>query len=260
MNEYEKAESYFQRLLQVLPVKHADRASIYDYMGTLNMRITNWKEALKNFNLAYEIKKKELHSNHRKIGRTLNGIGNYYKVIGDYFQAMIFYEKALQCQNDLCAKAVIQLNIGVIHSMNKDYDRALKFYFEARHILEQIHPCPHEEIAQCQAIIGNHYLTLKDYNTAEAYFHTTFEINNNDQKIQVLDKALSLLKKNMHIQYATTANCSFMIAEYCYKQTISEKAYDHAMRALEIRKKIYPDDHSILIETQGLIDAIKSLK
>ncbi|CAF1305044.1 unnamed protein product [Rotaria sp. Silwood1] len=177
MNEYEKAESYFQRLLQVLPVKHADRASIYDYMGTLNMRITNWKEALKNFNLAYEIKKKELHSNHRKIGRTLNGIGNYYKVIGDYFQAMIFYEKALQCQNDLCAKAVIQLNIGVIHSMNKDYDRALKFYFEARHILEQIHPCPHEEIAQCQAIIGNHYLTLKDYNTAEAYFHTTFEIS-----------------------------------------------------------------------------------
>ncbi|CAF0854874.1 unnamed protein product [Rotaria sordida] len=100
------------------------------------MQITNWKEALKYFNLAYELKKKKFHSNHRKIGRILNFIGNYYKVIGDcFFQAMTFDKKALQCQNDLCAKAIIQLNIGVIHSMNNDYDRAFEFYFEARDIL-----------------------------------------------------------------------------------------------------------------------------
>ncbi|CAF4893601.1 unnamed protein product, partial [Rotaria sp. Silwood2] len=34
------------------------------------------------------------------------------------------YEKALQCQNDPYAKAITQLNMGVIHSMNKSNDTA----------------------------------------------------------------------------------------------------------------------------------------
>ncbi|CAF4498289.1 unnamed protein product [Rotaria sp. Silwood2] len=234
------------------------------------------------------------------------------------------YEKALQCQNDPYAKAITQLNMGVIHSMNKSNDTAFKCYVEARDILQQIHPCPYEAITQCQGIIGNYYLTLKDYNTAEDYCCATFEMSNrislnadhiriqsikaladlcnkrgmkqhaidfcqeqlfiyekepfenqisianilitigelyddnNDEKIRVLDRALSILKKNIHIQYAAAADCFFMIAEYYHKRNVDEKAFDHAMRALEIRRKIYPNNHSILIETQCLIDAIKS--
>ncbi|CAF5060892.1 unnamed protein product, partial [Rotaria magnacalcarata] len=41
--------------------------------------------------------------------------------------------------------------------------------------------------------------------------------DNSDEKIQVLDKALSILKKNVRVQYAVTAGCLFMIAEYYHK-------------------------------------------
>jgi tetratricopeptide (TPR) repeat protein len=63
-NEYIKAESYFRIILQLLPKSHEDSALIYDHIGDLNMRTSNWNEALKNFNLAYEIKKKILSVNH----------------------------------------------------------------------------------------------------------------------------------------------------------------------------------------------------
>jgi uncharacterized protein HemY len=63
MTQYTKAESYFRMMLNVLPKSHPDRASVYEYIGDLNMRTTNWNEALRNFNLAYEIKKKKLPSN-----------------------------------------------------------------------------------------------------------------------------------------------------------------------------------------------------
>ncbi|CAF3064516.1 unnamed protein product [Rotaria sp. Silwood2] len=246
------------------------------------MRITNWKEALKNYNLAYEIKKKELYPNHRKIGRALNCIGNYYKVIEDYVQAMKFYEDALQCQNDPCAQAIIQLNICIIHPMNKNYD---KHYFHAtfelskRILLNGVHiriqsikllADLYNKQGKKQKAIDFCYEELSLYEKEPSENEISManilmiigELyeDSNDQKIQVLDKALSLLKKNMHIQYATTAKCCFMIAEYYHKQNISKKAFDHAMRALEIRRKIYPDNHSILIETQTLIDTIKSLK
>jgi tetratricopeptide (TPR) repeat protein len=55
MNEYTKDESYFQMMLQVLPTFHEDLAFVYDDIGDLNMRTTNWQEAFTNFDLAYEI-------------------------------------------------------------------------------------------------------------------------------------------------------------------------------------------------------------
>ncbi|CAF1638069.1 unnamed protein product, partial [Didymodactylos carnosus] len=58
MSQFTKAESYFQMMLQVLPRQHEDLASVYDHIGELNMRTTNWNEAIKNFNSAYQIKKK----------------------------------------------------------------------------------------------------------------------------------------------------------------------------------------------------------
>ncbi|CAF4173602.1 unnamed protein product, partial [Rotaria magnacalcarata] len=32
-------------------------------------------------------------------------------------------------------------------------------------------------IAKCQGIIGNYYLTLKHYDTAESFYRTTFEMS-----------------------------------------------------------------------------------
>jgi len=75
---YEKAASYFQLMLKVLPKHHSDLASVYDSIGNLNLRTTNWNEALKNFNNAYIIKKKSGYDNHHPdLGVTLYNLANY---------------------------------------------------------------------------------------------------------------------------------------------------------------------------------------
>ncbi|CAF1042827.1 unnamed protein product [Rotaria sordida] len=322
MNEYSKAESYFQMMLQVLPKSHIDLALVYDHIGDLNMRITNWKEAFTNFNLAYEIKKKILPLNHLIIAITLNNIGNYYKAIGNYVQALEYYTQALQCKNDRFNMARTQLNIGAIYAINNDYENAFSLCIEARDILQQIHPCPYDEIIHCQGIIGDIHLTQQEYNIAADYYLTAFEMSKkflltsnrlrvncikslaklynkrnakqlaidfcrnklsfyekylpenhiiighllmilgefyeeiDDRKINSLQRALRIFEKNVHLEYATTANCLIMIAEYYQKQNVYERALKYYIRAIEIRKKIYPKDHSILLETESLIDLV----
>lgn len=325
MAQYSKAESYFKMMLHALPKSHIDLALVYDHIGDLNMQTTNWNEALKNFNLAYEIKKKRRPSNHPDIGTTFNSIGNYYKIIGDNNQALEYYEKALKCKNNQYNTAITLINIGTIHLINKDYGKALELCFEARDILEQIIPCSYGTIIYCQGIIGDIYLALHKYNTAEDFYSAAFEMCNkylfiddrrrmksitalanfyhqqnmteraiefcyhhlsfyeqhlgenhtiiayllikivelygddNKQNLKSLvERALSILKENIHDEYATTANCRMMIGEYHQKQNDIETALKYYTEAIEIQKKIYPKDHPLPIKTQNLIKTLVS--
>ncbi len=107
MGHYAKAESYFQLMLQVLPKNHADFALAYDHMGDLYMRMTNWNEALRNFNRAYQIKKQIFRSTHHSyLAMSFNNIGTYYSAIEDFDKALYYYRKALKCQNDSSNQAI----------------------------------------------------------------------------------------------------------------------------------------------------------
>ncbi|CAF3352756.1 unnamed protein product [Rotaria socialis] len=77
--------------------------------------------------------------------------------------------------------------------------------------------------------------------------------DSNDQKKDLLLKALRILETSVHLEYVATANCLMMIAEYYQKQNFDERASNYYIRALEKRKKIYPKDHFIILKTQSLI-------
>jgi len=102
-------------------------------------------------------------------------------------------------------------------------------------------------------LLGNHvsiaHLTMK---IGELYE------DSDDRKILSLQRALRILEKSVHIEYATTANCLMMIAEYYQKRNAHERVLKYYIRALEIRKKNYPKDHSIILKTQSLIDTGES--
>ena len=323
MNKFTKAESYFQMMLQVLSRSHEDLALVYDHIGDLNMRKTNWKEAFAHFDLAYEIKKKILPLNHSLISMTLGSIGNYYKAIGNYIEALKFYTEALQYTKDRFNVARTQLNIGAIYGINNDCVKALDICMEARDTLQQMHPCPYNEIIHCQGTIGDIYLIQKNYTIAADYYIAAFELSkkvllidnrlrinciksladldhqlgknqnaidfccdqlsfyekclpenhvsiahlsmkiaelyedNDDRKIYSLQRALRILEKSVHLEYATTAACLMMIGEYHQRRNANEKALKYYNRALEIRKKIYPKDHSIILKTNSAIDTVE---
>lgn len=326
MNEYVKAESYFKRLLEMPSSISKDRPTIYDFIAKLNMQISNWKEAFKYFELSYEMMKKTLHSKHPRFGPTLYSIGNYYRAIGDHNHAMTYYKKALKYYSDLHARAIIQMNIGTIHLLNKNYKLAKASYTDTHTTLQGLDPCPYDDVARCLRMMGDYYLDLKNFDDAEAFYLTAFEMSktfslsgngiriecikalarlydkrtlkqqaiefcdtqlrfyekdsfqsqisrahllmtiaglyndDNSERINILEKAWSILKKNVYIHYATSADCLYMMADYYHKRRMKEEAYGHAINALEVRRKIYPDNHSIIPATENLVEAIKSSK
>ncbi len=98
-----------------------------------------------------------LNSNHRDIGVTLNNLGNYYKAIQDYNQALEYYSKVLTCQTNQYNTAVTLLNMGAIYVIEKEYDKALELCIGVRDIIQEISPNTYIAIVQCHGIIGNIY-------------------------------------------------------------------------------------------------------
>ncbi|CAF1005706.1 unnamed protein product, partial [Didymodactylos carnosus] len=176
MGHYTKAESYFQMMLNVLPKKHKDRASIYDHIGDVHMHTTNWNEAFKCFSQAYEIKMTSCH--HRYLSETLNNIGNYYKAIEYFDMACSFYESALNCEKtDENNNCIIQLNLCSIYLKQKRYDQALDLCLTARDKLQQVQPALYTEIIYCHGIIGDIYFNQQEYTTAESFYFTAFKMS-----------------------------------------------------------------------------------
>ena len=318
MHQYSKAESYFQMMLQILPRDHEDLASVYDHIGDVNMRKSNWNEAYRNFSVAYNIKKIRLYSNHPSFSVTLNSIGNYYRAIDELDQALRYYSEALLYNNDQRNAAITQLNIAKIYTINGQFEKALDLVIEARDILQQIESSSKSEFIHCQGILGDIYFAQKNYVAAEHFYLTAFELskkflsiddlgrtsyvkalvdlyqqkdngqqaitfcleqvtlfeshlgenystvahllmklaelytNDVSQKFQVLQRALHILEKNVHLEYATTATCLTMLGKCYVEQNQFDRASMFYMRALEIQEKIYPSNHPIIIQTRTL--------
>ena len=71
-------------ILNALPARHSDHASIHDQIDDLHMRTTNYYGALPHFRLAYKLKHQRFSVDHPELGITWNHFGNYYKAIGDH--------------------------------------------------------------------------------------------------------------------------------------------------------------------------------
>jgi tetratricopeptide (TPR) repeat protein len=318
---YEKAASYFQLMLKVLPKHHSDLASVYDSIGNLNLRTTNWNEALKNFNNAYKIKMKSCSDKHAPdLGVTLYNLANYYKAIGDNTLALDFYRRSLKCVKNPINIALTKLNIGTILKINGQYLQALELCHESFSRLQQHDSCLYAEIITCQGLIGDIYYAQDEYNESEAFYSTAFELAKkhlfigdlclihcinaladtyekqdngsrhrsiefcNQQlalheknlpenhvsiayilmklgqlsdNIDFYQKALIIFEKNLHQEYASTAKCSISVAEYHHKRKMYEEALSFYTKAYQIQKKIYPANHSLIIQTEKVLSQVE---
>ena len=227
MAQYTKAESYFQMMLNVLPKTHPDRASVYEYIGDLNMRTTNWNEALKHFNAAYEIKKKKLPSNHQDIAMTLNNLGNYYKAIRNNQKALEYYSEALTCETHAYNRAVSLLNISAIYVIEKDYRQAFDVCIKARHIIQEMPPNNCIAIIQCHTIIGNVYLAQKNYDSAKDFYLAAFEMS----------------KKTLFTDDYYQVVCIKALANLYHKQNTKQQAIEFCLEQLNIYEEYLTKNH-----------------
>ena len=259
MKEYSIAEIYFKALLQLFPsVAHdEDRPVVYHYIGELNMRMTNYNEAWKYFNLSYQIKQDIYSSNHPQIAMTLNSIGNYYKAIGNHSRALEFYLKASQCKLNPSDMARTKLNISTIHMLNKDYEKAIQLCIEARQIFREYDPHSSEHFICCRAVMGDIHFAQKNYDKAELFYRKTLQINQTSNILSHYDqikyvKGLAYLYSKQGKNEQAIHLCSDYLNKF--KQHSSSNPMNSA-HLLMTMSEFYPDDQNdskILLLEQAL--------
>ena len=108
-------------------------AIVIGNFGNIHLDIGEYFEAIKFYNEAKDIFVKE--NDYDGEGRMLNGIGAINSKIGNHDLALTHYNKALIAYNkadkSYLNKAVISMNIGLIHFYEKSFVKAEKAFNEA---------------------------------------------------------------------------------------------------------------------------------
>ncbi|CAF1289003.1 unnamed protein product [Adineta ricciae] len=227
MNQYVKANSYFQMILKLLPKSHYDVPLVYDYIGDLNMYITNWNEALKSYELSYKIKRKNSHSYRQTVGITLNSLGNLYKSIGDHCQALKHYFKVLDYQINPVNKAITLLNIGAIYIIKKNYTKALDRCLEARDLIHEHSLIAPGGLVRCYRIIGDIYFAQDDFDQAKDFYFAAFDLSKNS----LFDSDLQRIV------------CVKSLVDLYAKQNMKQQAIDFCSRELNFYEHCLTKDH-----------------
>ena len=222
---FDKAESYFNLMIQVLPERHQDLSLIYDYLGDLQMRITNYNGAFKHFELSLNLKRQFLSDEHPNMCITYNHFGNYYKAIKDTSKALYYYKKTLKYEKNLINIGITKLNLALIYMMKQQLSKVETMCLDARKIFHEIEPPSYGEILLCQGILGDILFKQNKYNEAESFYHAAFEMG----------------KKYLSIGDPHLINCINALANFYQKQNNTNYALQLCFEQLDDHKKYLSD-------------------
>ena len=133
-NDPPQAVKYVQNALKLakeIRSESGEARSYYVY-GAISMEMSNYTEAIRNYDKAIEIYKR--NEDLKGLEKSNNAMGVLYSYKGDFEQSLKYYEEAMKIAEKSKDKKSIHKylnNIGVIYSHYGQYDKALKNYKEA---------------------------------------------------------------------------------------------------------------------------------
>ncbi|CAF1243343.1 unnamed protein product [Adineta steineri] len=159
LGHVDRAGKYFNMLLKSLPHDHPNIAAVYNNIGTVHAKRDELNLALKNYEIANEMRRKQLPSNHPHIADSLNSIGGIYRAKGDFNTALDYVQQALRIAENLypgnnLQKAMRIENIGNVYIDKEDFDTALTYLSRALEMYKHVLPDQHPDIASCLGSIG----------------------------------------------------------------------------------------------------------
>jgi tetratricopeptide (TPR) repeat protein len=159
LGQVDRAGKYFNMLLKSLPSDHPDIASVYNNIGNVHYQKEDFNLALKNYEIAYEIRRKRLAPNHPDLAGSLGSISRIYKAKGNHDTAIDYFQKALKIfeinyPGNHLRKAMTTYNIGTVYSDKEDFDTALTYLSRALEMYRHLLPDQHGDIARCLGQIG----------------------------------------------------------------------------------------------------------
>ncbi|CAF3121515.1 unnamed protein product [Rotaria socialis] len=185
LGQTEKAQNYFQKLLNTLPDDHEDISSVYHNLGNIFRQKKEFNLALNYYVTAYNLRQKRFCRNHTHIASSLRNIGLTYQAKKDYDHALDYLTDALTIEQTVNSDdheniAVTMEHIGNVYRSKKEYQLALTFLLNAYDMYHRILPGQHPDIAWAAGNIGVIFEEQGDYDRALHYYYHAWDI---DEKI-----------------------------------------------------------------------------
>lgn len=234
--DYESMESYIDQAYEVnhqhLNDNKKQLNKITELYAGLYYKIGNYRKALDKTkrSLDQTLSTMSTREDTIQVANLYNNIGLYYIELGDIYNAIDYCKNALQLSKKLeeyDAVATIYLNMGELYDRQQELEKALFYYEQALLTLQKVKGTPQHEVDKI-----------------------TIDINNNIAAVSIKLKryqvALEALEKNVKLHKTITNNKAetyTILAKYHTARNNYEKATNFYKKALDIRNKIYGENH-----------------
>lgn len=235
LGENIKAMEYYQKSLQIhhsLGKDSFNIAGVYYNISRLFEKQGQVERAFENCRKAIELFRSAGSIQDQNIALCYNLMGIIHKMQGDYNQAIVYYNKALDINLTFYGQSHPEVarnysNIGRIHFDQGDYLIALEYYEKALKIRLSVYRENHLEVVENYNSIAAIYDKQRDYSTALEYYKKSLNIR------------LFLYGEN-HPDLAGVYN---NVGRIYFNQGDYSIALEYYEKALKINLSVYGENH-----------------
>ncbi|CAF0830815.1 unnamed protein product [Adineta steineri] len=219
-----------------------------------------------------------------------NQLGYVYSTLGDYGNAISYYEQGLKIQQKILPShhpnlATTYNNIGSVHDNMAEYSNALSFHEKALEIEQKTLSSNHPDLATTYNNIGLVYLNIGEYSKALSFYEKALEIeqkslSSNHLELAILysniggvynsmkeylkalsshEKALEIREKTLSSDHPSLATSYNNMAKMYYNMKNYSKALSYLERAVDIFQQELPPTHSDIKSVKNSIEIVKKI-
>ncbi|CAF0842154.1 unnamed protein product [Adineta ricciae] len=280
--KYDQAIEYHLKALECYQENDADKyheeiSDVLDNLGTTYETKGDVEQALKYYKQTLQYPKKFVQMSF-KIGNIYQKQGNYKRALDSYLKGL---DKSENCTDDLLARLL--MSIGLVFHQQNDYEHALDYYKRTLSIFKHSQPSNELELAWLYNNLGCLYTDLDDLHRALKYQEKAYHIRSksllsthpdiatsltnlgriyqklahnsqhNDHEVQqayeYYQAALKIRQESLSVDHPDIAVSHYNLAVIHIDRQDYKHAYEEIRQALDIQKKIYPENHPQLEQT-----------
>ncbi|CAF3803895.1 unnamed protein product [Rotaria sordida] len=246
MAEYEKAESYYQRLLNELSTTDGKTAAACHHgLGVIAKRRGEIDLAIRHHEKSLQLSR-AVPNNDQAVAASLHSLANEYKEKGEFVKALDHYTQAREIKFNLAGRetpdtASTYYHIARLYEKQKKHDDALKYHNKALEIQRECLPSDHHSIGKTYGCIGSVHFNRGDYTQALHFY---------EQSLEIKRKSLPSTHEFIGISHHDLG----AVYEHMNKFSL---ALSNLEKALEIYRLTLPSTHRRVIDVETSISRIK---